>query len=37
MKDILKGVVTKILSIIVIIGLIVCGGYVAYKQVVMLK
>lgn len=32
MKDILKGVVTKILSIIVIIGLIVCGGYVAYKH-----
>lgn len=32
MKDILKGVATKILSIIVIIVLIVCGGYAAYKH-----
>lgn len=32
MKDILKGVATKILSIIVIIVLIVCGGYAAYNH-----
>lgn len=34
MKDVLKGVTVKILSLIIIIALIACGGYLAYKHFV---